>query len=536
MLSFKNLGLKLFFLLPLIILLAYWYVFSVDIPWYDDVMVLAFNRNISIQGFDFTTLKQLFANYNEHIIVITKLVFWLNYKLLGYINLSYIALEGVFIYITFILLFIYYAINNNWYFKIIAVYMLSSLVYDEGYLWAMSNISNFASLIFTFISIILVARNKIIWSSLFLFLGVISCAQSLLFLPIWVLVLIYNEKFNWKIVLFLIVIIFFFFSGYQNTGIRPDFKSILLSFNKERILNIITFWVPPFGSLGFKFTIIYFCFEFLMLLVILYNIIVDYFNKQLTTQKLIIASLLIWSLLILSITFIMRTEIESRYLIFPIIKTTCVYLYFFELKSNKLISKFFVFLSVFFYLSTFLPSIVKAKNNYISMSNLKYNLLKNKMSFFFGTQDVDARKIKPYYFDLKPNEIVSIPKRLDGRIFSNLLLFNQISYEYVKSPKFDKKLSPLISQDSTKYKLLAQNIVIDSLSSDIVYQNKLLSNNLLDTYFILLKSKELSLLFNFYNEVPTLPKFAHSRKFVNQIVVHKNTIPYGHYKMYLIRN
>ena len=74
--SIKKFEFKLlFFYLPIVFLLAFWYIFSVDIPWFDDVMVLAANRNISIQGFNVATLKELFANYNEHIIFVTKLIF-----------------------------------------------------------------------------------------------------------------------------------------------------------------------------------------------------------------------------------------------------------------------------------------------------------------------------------------------------------------------------------------------------------------------------------------------------------------------------
>ena len=145
---------------PLLFLFIYWIVFSVDIPWYDDVMVLAFNRNVQTQGFNFTILKQLFANYNEHILVVTKLIFWLNYKCLGYINLSYISLQGIIIYLTFIYQLIRET-NRTIYSNIIILFTLSSLMYNEGYLWAMTNIQNFASLLFTFNSMIAIADKKI---------------------------------------------------------------------------------------------------------------------------------------------------------------------------------------------------------------------------------------------------------------------------------------------------------------------------------------------------------------------------------------
>jgi hypothetical protein len=536
MFSVKSIGFNFLISIPLIFLLVFWYIFSVDIPFYDDVMVLAFNRNISIQGFNYLTFKQLFANYNEHIIVTTKLIFWLNYKVFGYINISYVAFQGLIFYLIFILLFIKYAAGQNNYVKLFIVFMLTSLIYDEGYLWAMSNIQNFASLLFTFLSIVYISREKIKWSFFFLFLGIISSAQTLVIIPIWLLALVYIKKFNWNLIGLLIIILIFYFSGYQNTGLKPELNAFLNSFTKSRILNILTFYTPPFGSLGKTFTIVYFCFEFLLLLFVLYNIILDYRKTQLTAQKIIVASTLLWASSIVFLTFIVRVEIESRYLLYSILKTTCVYLYLFLISTKLNLAKTLVPLSIFFYLTTFFPSIVKAKNWYVGSSSLKFNLLKNKKTFFFGTDDVDARQVEHYYIDLKPNEIINIPNRLNGRIFNHLLLFNQISNEQINSPKFNKHISPLISQNLQRPMLIGKNIKIDSLSPFIVYENKLSASNLFDTYFILLKSKEYSLLFNYQNELKTFPQFAINDKFENKIVINKITIPYGQYDMYFIQN
>ena len=178
-------GIKILMFCPLLFLFIYWIVFSVDIPWYDDVMVLAFNRNVQTQGFNFTILKQLFSNYNEHILVVTKLIFWVNYKCLGYINLSYISLQGIIIYLTFIYQLIRET-NRTIYSNIIILFTLSSLIYNEGYLWAMTNIQNFASLLFTFNSMIAIADKKIKLSLFFLVWGLISSAQTLIFIPFFI--------------------------------------------------------------------------------------------------------------------------------------------------------------------------------------------------------------------------------------------------------------------------------------------------------------------------------------------------------------
>ena len=81
------------------------------------------------------------------------------------------------------------------------------------------------------------------------------------------------------------------------------------------------------------------------------------------------------------------------------------------------------------------------------MNELKYNLLKNKMTYFYSTDDVDARKITPYYKELN-SKIINIPNRLNGRRFSHLLLFNQISNEQIRS--LEKSIFEATNQFSQK--------------------------------------------------------------------------------------
>lgn len=531
----KSFGIKLLLLFPLILLLIYWYVFSIDIPWYDDVMVIAFNRNVENQGFNYQVFRQLIANYNEHIIVITKLIFWLNYKCFGYLNLSFLALQGMLFYISFILILLKY-IGRSVFSSIIILFILSSLIYDEGYLWAMSSISNFASLLFTLMSIINISRQKIKLSLFFLFLGLISCAQTLIYIPIFILISYYHEKLNWKILFFIILLLVFYFSGYEKTGIRPDLKSVFNSFNKERIYAILTFYAIPFGSLGIYFNIIYAGLEFLLFLFVIYKIIFDFKKKQLTKRKIILASLLLWSYIIISFTFVVRVELESRYLIYSNIKTACIFLYFLEIKPNKKIAWCLSFLSILFFFITLFPALIKAKNTHLEMNGLKHNLLNNKMVYFFSTDDVDARKIKPYYKDLGNAELIKIPNRLNGRLFNHLLLFNQISNEQMRSIKFEKKLSSYFNLNYEKPLLLAKNIVIDSSSKFIVYQNNISSKNLFDSYAILLKSNSLQIQFNYKTKIPTITQYLFTQTLMNHIVIYKNTLPYGDYDMYLIKN
>lgn len=536
MCSKKKLGINLLFLLPLFVLFIYWYIFSVDIPWYDDAMVLAFTRNWAISGFDLWVFKQLIVHYNEHIIFITKLIFWLNFKLFGYINLSYLVFQGLMLYVAFILLFIKHTSGNNGYVKLMTVFMLSTLTYDEGYLWAMTSIQNFASLLFTLISIILIAKNKISYSFLFLCLGLLSSAQTLVFLPIWVLGVQYKGKITWKIVVLILAVLTFYISGYQKTGIQPDLYSILFSFHKERVISIITFFTPPFGSIGKSFTFVYFFIEFLLLLLVYYRIIIDFKRNQLTERKIIISSILIWSSLIILVTVIVRAEIESRYLIYPILKTTCIYLYLNEITSSNRLIKLMVSMSIFIYLTSFFPSIIKAKNTHIAMATLKYNLLKNHATFYYGTDDVDSRKVKPFVKELKASELIEIPNRLNGRIYKHLLLFNQISNEQIKSVKFSRELSPFLSQSLSKPKLIVKNIQIDSASPLIVYHKKLVTKNGLEAHYILLKSRKTALLFNFKNNTQSIMQFVKNYQFLNELTIYKNMVPYDQYDMYLLGN
>jgi len=535
MIKIKTFGIKLFVILPILFLFLYWYVFSVDIPWYDDVMIIAFNRNILTQGFNYAVFKQLIANYNEHILVVTKLIFWLNHMCIGYINLKYISLQGILIYIAFIYLFARQT-NRSIYSNIIIIFTLSSLMYNEGYLWAMTSIQNFTSLLFTLISIILIADKKIKLSLFFLFLGLISSAQTLIFIPILILITHYHEKLNWKIISILILLILLYFSGYEKTDIQPDIKHILHSFNKTKILNILNFYAPPFGGLGTAFSILFSTFEFILSVYVFYKIILEFRHKTLTKRKIILASLLLWSTLILYFTFIIRTDLESRYLIYANIKTTCIFLYFIEIKSNKKMEWSFSIAAIIFYFITLFPAILKAKNTSIAMNAYKQNLIVNKMIFYYSTDDVSARKVNPYYRDLNQLDFIKIPNRLNGKNYNHLLLYNQISNEQIRSQKFKKEFTPIFNLYESKTKLIAKKIRIDSLSSIFVYQNKIASENMFETYAILFKSDKLSIQFNYSTKVIALPTYILNRQLDNQIVINKNMVPYGQYDMYLISN
>lgn len=498
-------------------------------------MIIAFNRNILTQGFNYSVFKQLIANYNEHILVVTKLIFWLNHTCLGYINLRYISFQGILIYSAFIYLFIRQT-NRTIYSYIIILFTLTSLMYNEGYLWAMTSIQNFASLLFTFISIILFTRKKIKSGLFVLVLGLISSAQTLIIIPILIFIAHYYKKLNWKLVLILILLILFYFSGYEKTGVQPDIKSLILSFNTERILNILNFYSPPFGSIGTTFNILFSASEFILSIYVFYQIILEFKHKTLSKRKIILASLLLWSSLILYFTFLVRIELESRYLIYPNIKTACLFLYMIEIKSSKKMEWSFSVATIIFYFITLFPAIIKAKNTSFAMNGLKQNLIVNKMIFSYSTDDVDSRKVNPYYKDLNKLDFIKIPNRLNGRNYNHLLLFNQISNEQIRSPKFKKESMPIFNLATTNPKLLAKKINIDSLSSFVVYQNKINTENIFDAYAILLKSNKISIQFNFSTDFIQLPTYILNQQLTNQVVIYKNMVPYGQYDMYLISN
>jgi hypothetical protein len=407
-------------------------------------------------------------------------------------------------------------------------------MYNEGYLWAMTSIQNFASLIFTFISITYIAEKKIKLSLFFLVLSLISSAQALLFIPLLILIAFYHEKLNWKLFFILILLILFYFFGYKKTGVQPDILSFLLSIDKERFLNMLNFYAPPFGSIGTTFSIVYCTIEFMLLLYVFYNIILAFKNKTLTKRKIILAALLVWSTLILYFTFLIRVELESRYLIYANIKTACIFLYMIEITSNKKIEWSFSIATIIFYFVTLFPAILKAKNTSLAMNGLKQNLISNHMIFFYSTDDADARKINPYYKDLDKLEFIQIPNRLNGRNFKHLQLFNQISNEQIVSPRFKKEFHPFSTFLPSK--LLAKKIRIDSLSPFIVYQNKISSKSIFDAYAILLKSDKLTIQFNYNTDIIPLPTYILNQQLFNQVVIYKNMVPYGQYDMYVTSN
>jgi hypothetical protein len=207
-----------------------------------------------------------------------------------------------------------------------------------------------------------------------------------------------------------------------------------------------------------------------------------------------------------------------------------------ELKSSKKMEWSFSLAAIVFYFITLFPAILKAKNTSLAMNGLKQNLIVNKMIFSYSIDEVDARKINPYYKDLNKLDFIQIPNRLNGRNFNHLLLFNQISNEQIRSQKFNQETSPIFNLNTNKTKLLAKKIQIDSLSSFVVYQNKIASENIFEANAILLKSDKLSIQFNYSTDVIPLPTYILNRQLDHRIVIYKNMVPYGQYEMYLISN
>jgi hypothetical protein len=121
-----------------------------------------------------------------------------------------------------------------------------------------------------------------------------------------------------------------------------------------------------------------------------------------------------------------------------------------EIKSNKKIEWSFSIAAIIFYFITLFPAILKAKNTSFAMNGLKQNLIVNKMIFSYSTDDVDSRKVNPYYKDLNKLDFIKIPNRLNGRNFNHLLLFNQISNEQIRSQKFKRNLPPFLTLISAK--------------------------------------------------------------------------------------
>lgn len=168
------------------------------------------------------------------------------------------------------------------------------------------------------------------------------------------------------------------------------------------------------------------------------------------------------------------------------------------------------------------------------MNELKFNLLKNKMTYFYSTDDVDTRKITPYYKELN-NKIINIPNRLNGRRSSHLLLFNQISNEQISSHQFSKKFIGIFNINAGRATLINKKIVVDSLGEFTVYQNSISSKNLFETFAIILKSKDLSIQYAYEIKMLTLTQYFLKQPLVNQIAIYKNSLPYGEYDMYLIK-
>lgn len=154
---------------------AGWLVVGIVVFYYAIVMLLAYNFPISDDFFflDFVTnvvtspdlhksLQLLYAQHNEHRPVTTKLLYLVEYWLLGKIDFRYLILAGnLFQLATFCVVVKHAAreVEQRCYFAIFAACMIFQFGSAENMLWAMAATTNYAVLMFAVLTLSLLTNG-----------------------------------------------------------------------------------------------------------------------------------------------------------------------------------------------------------------------------------------------------------------------------------------------------------------------------------------------------------------------------------------
>ncbi len=205
----KSLSTK--YLLIATIVIAYYasvLIFTQNFPISDDFALLNFLNKYEKSNSLSDKVNLLFSQHNEHKIVSTKLFFLAYHQIFGNLNFIWLNFIGnlaiLGIYITIIVQFIRASNNgtkNNKLFHILLI--LTCLLFQygsaESMLWTMASLSNYYTLLFSFISFFFIIKNGVgnfLVAILFATLSTFTQGNGLFVFPIGLLFLFYQKNYK----------------------------------------------------------------------------------------------------------------------------------------------------------------------------------------------------------------------------------------------------------------------------------------------------------------------------------------------------
>ncbi|HQC73150.1 MAG TPA: hypothetical protein PLE42_10580 [Candidatus Competibacteraceae bacterium] len=204
-------------------------IFSYNFPISDDFALLEFVTNIVTSSDLTASLKLLYTQHNEHIIITTKLVYLLDYWLFNEINFQRLILIGNIFHLGTFYIFIKHSPQNfkqRYYLFIFYACMIFQFGSAESMLWSMAAISNYLVIMLALLTLSLLSTDDFIHYILAILICVLTVftqGNGILMPFIAILYLISQKRYRDSCIMTTIglLVVFIYFQYY----LVPDIHS-----------------------------------------------------------------------------------------------------------------------------------------------------------------------------------------------------------------------------------------------------------------------------------------------------------------------
>jgi len=390
-------ALGIVFILP--ILVHFWAVFKygLNIPFWDDFdTVFSFLIKYLDAGTIFEKLQLVFAQHTEHRFALNKIITLLNYyisnidfKLL--LIIGNLALIGV-----LAILYRSCTILKNKLFLLIPITLLIfQPQYNESIYWATAALANFYILLFAFLSIFLLSKNKKLYfylSIIFALFATFTMGNGLFVFPVGLAILVYQKRYREAVIWFLVTVAIFvsYFHNYISSAGHPSLVQALLN-PLNTIIHFFTLIGAPFGSLHPNLLPFSIYVGILIVLYFIYLTIRSYFKKNLVIYSFFLFLLI--TVFVIAFTrsgFGIEQAFSSKYTIVGILFYILSYISFIEIFPFMQKKKFvfvFIVISLAFNVVSYYSNFKYIKDHHDSLVDSMEEWRKNKTGLLYPDQE-----------------------------------------------------------------------------------------------------------------------------------------------------
>jgi len=329
----KNKKQFLTFLIISIVYLILVYILSPDIPYWDDYdAVLNFLIEFKSKTTSYEKLTLIFSQHNEHRIVIPRVIFLFLYYLTNSISFKVLILIGnIFLVGTsFILLLFFFKLeegeinkNNLWLVFLLALLPLNFQNWENTF-WAMASIQNYGIIFFSFLSLYLLNKEKLLFfylASVFAILATFSSAGGILTFFAGALLLFFYKKETWtkKLIWLAIALLSFgfYFKGYNSPPGHPGILQSIVQ-KSELLVNYFLSFISSSFYFELPFNSFFLLFIGFVIIIMIINFILKRFDKEIPVLTVLLFFILISGMLITisRVGFGIEQALASRYKIY----------------------------------------------------------------------------------------------------------------------------------------------------------------------------------------------------------------------------